>query len=207
MYAVCLLTRSLVAAGLLKEEEEEEEEEKQEQEEQEEEEKEEYNESASGEKSVKMFEKRCKYAYTAAVEVIIRLLISNMALRGVPFISRFYRKDLIIERVEMCFVTRLFVFVCLAERVTLLPFGALTFWQARKTMKMCDLSVEHLRETVIELIRKLLNQIVDRQKNSGFLYLSCTAHSLPAQQENSQRRFEWKRDPITSFLDHFVTRA
>jgi len=29
--------------------------------------------------------------------VIIRLLISNMALRDVPFISRFYRKDLIIE--------------------------------------------------------------------------------------------------------------
>ena len=49
MYAVCLLTRSLVAAGLLKEEEEEEEEEKQKQEEQEEEE-EEYKSRPPGKK-------------------------------------------------------------------------------------------------------------------------------------------------------------
>lgn len=92
---------------------------------------------------------------------------------------------------EMCFVTGLFVFVCLAERVTLLPFGALTFWQARKTMKMCDLGVDHLRELknllsqrartlreyihcfqvdnfaiklVTELMRKLPSQIVDRSE-------------------------------------------
>lgn len=51
VYAVCLLARSLSRcgrAGLSEEEEEEEEEE--------------YNESASGEKSVKMFEKRCQHA-------------------------------------------------------------------------------------------------------------------------------------------------
>lgn len=41
----------------------------------------------------------------------------------------------------MCFVTVLFVPACLTERVALLPFGVLTFRQARRIMKdhLCKL--------------------------------------------------------------------
>ncbi|KYN22642.1 NADH-ubiquinone oxidoreductase chain 5 [Trachymyrmex cornetzi] len=43
--------------------------------------------------------------------VIIRLMISNFALRGVPFISGFYRKDLIIEVFYVHKGVNIFIFV------------------------------------------------------------------------------------------------
>ncbi|TGZ47927.1 Uncharacterized protein DBV15_07602, partial [Temnothorax longispinosus] len=98
---------------------------------------------------------------------------------------------------EVCFVTVLFVPVCLTERVALLPFGGLTFWQARRAMKICNLSVDHLG---------YYNECAC-YKSIHCFRVGIVLHSLPAQQENSQRRFEWKRDSITSFSDHFVTRA
>ncbi|EZA59339.1 hypothetical protein X777_15985 [Ooceraea biroi] len=113
-----------------------------------------------------------------------------------------------------------------AERVGSLPRFALVESRYRSRTRVVELdrfaleeigsSIARIADTLepsflvsmrtSDLVTRILDRLSRALIENSYISVVCAAHS-PVQQENSQRRLEWKRDPITSFSDHFVTQA